>query len=470
MPTVPTDLRQRLERHHQEHVLAEWDRLDEGARAGLLAQLQALDLERLAQLYAQRDKPIDLPAPERISPVPIVRQGQDEKAARSRGEEALRQGQVGLVLVAGGQGSRLGFHRPKGMFPVTPVACHSLFQVHAEKALALGRRHGKPLPFLIMTSDATHDETVAYFAENGHFGLAPADVAFFRQGTMPALELATGKLLVESPGRLFASPNGHGGTLTALADSGLLASMRERGVRHLFYFQVDNPLVKIADPFFLGHHLAVDAEASSKIVPKETPEDRVGNLVQVDGRCAMIEYSDLPKKLAEQRRPDGELLLGAANPAIHLFSVEFLERMARTATTSLPFHVARKKVPHLHEAEPATENALKFEMFVFDVLPLAERWCVVETSHREEFAPLKNKDGKDSPETCARAQVELAADWLAHAGVTLPRLPDGAPRYAVEISPLFALDKEELAARLPAGTTIAGPTFFGPERGEGRNR
>ena len=164
------------------------------------------------------------------------------------GEEALRAGEVAVLVVAGGQGTRLGFDHPKGLFPIGPVSNKSLFQIHAEKVLALRRRYGAAVPLLVMTSQATHAATEAFFAENRYFGLPKEEVHFFRQGTMPALDLATGKLLMEAPGRLFLSPDGHGGTLTALASSGLLARLRKKGIRHIFYFQVDNPLVKVADP------------------------------------------------------------------------------------------------------------------------------------------------------------------------------------------------------------------------------
>src|SRR5262249_7613026 len=168
------------------------------------------------------------------------------------------------------------------------------------------------------------------------------DVFFFCQGTMPALDLATGKLLLEAPGRLFTSPNGHGGVLLALSESGLLD---QRGIRHIFYFQVDNPLVNVADPLFLGHHIASSAEVSSKIVPKEAT-DRLGNMVVIDGRCRMIEYSDLPEHLARQTDEHGRLRIWAGSPAIHIFAVDFLKRVAQ-GRFHLPFHLARKKVPYL---------------------------------------------------------------------------------------------------------------------------
>jgi len=460
MLPVPADLKRRLRDYGQEHVLAAWDRLDDGARGNLLAQLQAVDLEQLRRLYANRDREIGVPTAERIAPVAVIGIDSDPREPRQLGEQSLRRGEVAAILVAGGQGTRLGFDNPKGMFPIGPVSNKTLFQIHAEKVLATSRRYGTPVPFLVMTSPATDAETKEFFTQHGHFGVPASDVHFFCQGTMPALDLATGKLLMEAPGRLFTSPNGHGGTLTALSDSGLLDRMRDRGIKHFFYFQVDNPLVKVADPIFFGHHLKANAEMSSKIVAKDTPTEKVGNMVLIDGRCSIIEYSDLPKELAEQRDDHGKLRIWAGSPAIHYFSVDFLERATR-GHARIPFHVARKKVPHVDEngnrIEPKKENALKFEMFIFDVLPLADRWAVVETSRREEFVPLKNATGADSPPVVKQAISDLAGEWLARAGVALPRRPDGSSAVPLEISPLYALDSAELERKVDRNLQIAGP-------------
>jgi len=463
MIAVPDDLRQRLQKYGQEHVLAGWDRLSDEERRGLFDQLRRLDLRQLRELYARRDHSFAVPPPERIRPVPVIPADADAAEARRQGEEALRRGEVAVLLVAGGQGSRLGFDHPKGVFPVGPVSNKTLFRIHAEKVLARRRRHGKPLPFLVMTSPATDAETRAFFAEHDNFGLPAGEVDFFCQGTMPALDLATGRLILEAPGRLFLSPNGHGGTLTALADSGLLERLRRRGVRHVFYFQVDNPLVKVADPAFLGHHIRARAEVSAKVVPKESPTDKLGNLVLVDGRCTMIEYSDLPESLARQTDEQGRLRIWAGSPAIHIFDVEFLRRMVGEGV-KIPFHVARKKVPYLDAngtvVQPDRENALKFELFIFDVLPLADRWAIVETSRREEFMPLKNASGADSPETVRQAQSDLCADWLERAGVKVLRKADGSAAVALEVSPLYALDAEELATKVDRSLKIDGPTYL----------
>ncbi|MDY3554552.1 UDPGP type 1 family protein [Gemmata sp. JC717] len=377
--------------------------------------------------------------------------------ARAVGEEALRRGEVAVLLVAGGQGSRLGFDQPKGMYPVGPVSNATLFQVHAEKVLAVSRRYGRPVPFLVMTSQATHTETEAFFRANNFFGLAPKDVVFFRQGTMPAVDIATGKILLEAPGKLFLSPNGHGGTLTALRETGTLAQMQGRGIKHVFYFQVDNPLVKVCDPDFLGNHIQAKSEASSKVVYKEQPGEKVGILAVVNGRCAIVEYSDLPAEMAAERAEDGTLRFRAGNPAIHLFDLRFLERV--TGTGGLTYHVARKKVPHLDPTTgefvtPAKENALKFELFIFDALPMADHWVAMETSREEEFAPLKNATGADSPETVHRAMSALHASWLRRSGATV------SEGVLVEISPLFALDAEECAGRVAPDTQVKSPAYF----------
>jgi UDP-N-acetylglucosamine/UDP-N-acetylgalactosamine diphosphorylase len=457
-------LHKHLEQHGQQHVLAWWEHLSEGQRRELDEQVRALDLPALRKLFEQRGHTYAVPPPERIAPVPVVPHDSPDNAdARRRGEDTLRAGEVAVLLVAGGQGSRLGFEHPKGMFPVGPVSGKSLFQMHAETVLATQRRYGRPVPFLVMTSPATDAETRDFFSGQDYFGLPREEVHFFRQGTMPALDLATGKLLLEERHRLFLSPDGHGGTLTALADSGLLDRLAARGVRHVYYFQVDNPLVKIAEPTFLGHHLMRRSEASSKIVAKRSPQEKVGVFAQVDGRCTLIEYSDLPADLGKQTDEGGRLRLWAGNPAIHLFDMAFLERVTRGADR-IPFHVAKKKVPHIdHRGEPVQpehENALKFERFIFDVLPLAERWVLVETPRREEFAPLKNATEADSPETVRQALCDLAADWLERAGVAVPRDAEGHATQLLEVSPLLALDAEEFRAKFKGGGKILGPGYF----------
>ncbi|QJW93825.1 UTP--glucose-1-phosphate uridylyltransferase [Frigoriglobus tundricola] len=458
MTSPPPHLQDRLSKFGQEHVLRGWDALDADTRTRLVQHLSAIDFAELDALRHQATKPPES-VPADIRPVPITPAAFTAEET-ARGAEALRRGAVAALLVAGGQGSRLGVLKPKGTFPAGAVSGAPLYQIHAEKVLALSRRAGRPVPFLVMTSPATDTDTRAFFAEHANFGLRAEQVRFFQQGTMPAVCPHSGRLLLEAPGKLFLSPNGHGGTLTALADSGVLADLVSHGVEHVFYFQVDNPLVKVCDPGFIGRHIGTGSEASSKVVAKTEPGEKVGVLVATNGRCGIIEYTLLPKHLAEQREPTGELSFRAGSPAIHVFSVPFLERVTRTAAGSLPYRTALKAVSHYdpHRGETVAAvgkepNAVKFERFIFDALPHAERWLAVETPRAEEFAPIKNATGPDSPDTSRAAQVALHAQWLKRAGVETHGHP-------VEVSPLFALDADELAARIPAGTTITEPTVL----------
>ena len=435
------DVQHQLQKYSQHHLLEAWDQLPADIQKEFAQQLASIDFTELAKLTCEGGKKTVL-SPTAIDLAPLQIEQPDPKY-RTKGETALQAGQVAVLLVAGGQGTRLGFDQPKGMFPVGPVSGASLFQIHAEKVLALSRRYRHPVPFLVMTSRATHEPTVQFFNSNNFFGLSPSQVRFFQQGEMPAVDMTTGKVLLETPGQVALSPNGHGGTLIALAESGLLAELKASGVQHIFYFQVDNALVNIADPTFIGQHIATNSEASSKVVLKTRPEEKVGLLALVNHRCGIIEYSDLPQEMNNARDTDGQLTYRAGNPAIHCFSVPFLERVTSGAER-LSFHIARKKVPYYNAAtgtvvSPSSENAYKFELFIFDALPLAERYLVVETKREDEFAPLKNATGPDSLTTVQELMQDRDRRWLARAGVTVS---DGVK---VEISPLLGLSAEEVA-------------------------
>lgn len=459
-------LRDLLTPHGQEHLLAFWDELDSAEQDALTTEIRAIDFARLAELYRTRGAAHDVHAlVDRAGPPPAFRLDTTQNRfspdqARHRATEALAAGQVGVILVAGGQGTRLGFPHPKGMYPIGPVSEHSLFQIHIEKIVAAARRHGTWIPLYLMTSPATHDETVAYLAQNDRFGLPEEDLRIFCQGTMPAVDAASGKVLLATPSHLALSPDGHGGTLAALERSGSLDDARRRGIKHLFYFQVDNPLVDICGREFVGYHLLAGSEMSTQVIAKREPLERVGNVVEVDGRLHMIEYSDLPEEIAGGRNADGSLAIWAGSIAVHVFDLDFLQRMV-DRSDALPFHVARKKVPHIdahgRAIRPEKPNAIKFERFIFDLLPSAERAIVVEVDPARAFAPLKNAPGEkaDTPEAVRAQLVAEHTRWLFRHGV---EVSDGV---AVEISPLFALDAEELAGKVSPTTRVTEPTFFG---------
>ncbi len=475
LPDSAKDSHERLVSHlaswRQEGVLRWWRQLSPRQQEQLRGQAKDVDLELLQHLFEQANsgEASSLRAPEAIRPAAAVEladladgEPQSQRASR-RGRQALRDGQVAVVLVAGGQGTRLGHAGPKGTFPIGPVSNKSLFQIHAEKILALSRRYGAPLPLYVMTSPGNDRQTRDFFADHGFFGLERHQVVFFQQGMMPALDRRTGGLLMADKHQIAMSPNGHGGVVKALAEGGHLADMRRLGIRYLFYYQVDNPLVKVADPTYLGHHIAAGAEMSLKVVRKLHPQEKMGVVVDADGRLQIIEYSDLPDEIAQRRTPDGGLEIWAGSIAVHVFNVEFLESLAAGALR-LPYHRAVKKVPYLNDdgelVHPEEPNAVKFEMFVFDALPLARKALVVETSRQEEFEPLKNADGENSPVSVRQAMSNLFASWLGDVKIQVPYRPDGSVAVPIEISPLLALDAEELRDRLPWCGPVNGPVLL----------
>jgi UDP-N-acetylglucosamine/UDP-N-acetylgalactosamine diphosphorylase len=459
------ELANHLSEFDQQHALAFWDELDEAARERLRAQLSEVDLHQLRELFhgkVAEENWADLAKRAHTPPARKLTDQLSAEQADEAGLKALAAGHVAVVIVAGGQGSRLGFEHPKGMYSIGPVSGASLFQILLEKIAARARVAGMRIPLYLMTSPATHEETVAYFAANERFGLPSEDVKIFCQGTMPAVDAASGRLLLSEKHELALSPDGHGGTLRGLVTSGCLADMHARGVRHVFYCQVDNPLVTMCDPRFLGYHLLAGSEMSTQVVAKKHSREKVGNVVSLDGKLRILEYSDLnplEDEIVERRAADGSPIFWAGNTASHVFETAFLERMAASGT-ALPFHVARKAVPHVNAAgqrvEPREPNAIKYERFIFDLLPEARQAIVVEIDPALTFAPVKNAPGEayDSPDTVRAQMIALHAAWLREAGCEV------APGVAVEVSPLFAQNAEELAARIPPGLTVTAPRYF----------
>jgi len=442
----------------QGHVFRFWTELTDGQRARLAAQAAEIDLAEIARLHrtlvaAQAGPGVDF---SRLQPPPCERlpeHGGDAALwaqARARGEAALRAGQVAAFTVAGGQGTRLGYDGPKGTFAVTPVKAKPLFRVFAEKILAAGRRHGRPLHWFIMTSHANHGQTEEFFRAHRFFGLDAGRVHFFRQGRMPAVDF-DGRILLEGKADIALSPDGHGGSLRALHRSGALDLMQREGVTTISYFQVDNPLVRCVDPAFIGFHLLRDSEMSSKMVTKAYAEEKVGHFCASDGKLLVVEYSDLPMEMQREKTAEGRLRFEAGSIAIHVLDREFVRRLAGGGPRAeLPFHRADKKVPCIDEAgnelKPSKPNGVKFEMFVFDAIPHARNAIVVETARADDFSPVKNAGGVDSPATCRDDQLRQFARWLRAAGATVPVDATGLPPVRIEISPLFGDDPESVAA------------------------
>ena len=471
-PRRPDDLLRAFRDAGQGHVFRWWDELDAAARERLLSQLRRIDLVQMARLAdgARRGAlgaALDgqVARPDFIPLSADAAQEAKRRAARELGEERIAAGAVAALTVAGGQGTRLGSEAPKALFPIAPVTGKSLLQMHAEQILATRRRYGAVVPWYIMTSDATHEPTRRFLNEHDCFGLGVGNVRCFQQRVLPALDHDF-RIVMTAKDSILLSPNGHGGTLLALRETGVLEEMTSRGVEQISYFQVDNPLVRAVDPVFIGFHCRPNAEMSSKAIPKRDPGERVGAFVRIGGRLTVVEYSDLSPEQMRRRAPDGPLLYGLGSPAIHVISVAFVRRETEGGLR-LPFHLVEKSSPFLDDSgrvvEPECNNIYKFETFIFDALRDAERSVIIEASRAEEFSPVKNAEGEDSVETCRRDLVARCARWLESADADVRRRDDGAPAMPLEISPLHALDVEELAGKTPKGLRVEEALYLGPD-------
>lgn len=473
MTTESRQIDERLLRHLQEHgqsrVLKWLDELDGAARQRLTEQLAGLDFERLARLRELIGvPPTDIGFLD-VSPAPIERipltaeQQESERKIAQIGQRALEADRVAALTVAGGQGTRLKYDHPKGMYPVTPIRQKSLFELFAEQILAARRRYGCALPWLIMTSPTNDAETRQFFETNGFFQLGPDSVHFFVQQTNPMLD-SQGRLLLAEEDELLVGPDGHGGAFAALAASGLLEVLREGGWDVLSYFQVDNPLVTVADRRFIGHHLHRDADFSCKVVPKRDPDEGLGLVVMKGDRPAIIEYTDVPEDVAGARLPSGRLYLPYGSIAVNIIDVPFCERVAQQQD-GLPWHVIKKQYEVIGEdgrkVRVPLEGCYKFERFIFDALAFADECAFVEVRRDDDFAPVKNAEGADSPETARELMQRRWLHWLQAAGVAV-NVPTNFDSPVVEISPLYAADAKELKDRLEPGWELSFPLLLEP--------
>lgn len=364
---------------------------------------------------------------------------------KAAGEQLFQHGEVAMLTVAGGLGTRLNFSGPKGLLPVTPLKHKPLFQVFSEKIKALQRRYGRPIHWLIMTSEETDLATRRAFEEQRWHDAA--HLHFFKQGTCPVFT-QDGACAIREDGRVCFHPNGHGGVFRALQDAGLLQKLQDWHISVLSYFQVDNPLVYLGDTLFLGLHQQQASEFSTKIVQKREPAERVGLFVQNQVQLELVEYCDVPQTLNAARDGQGRLLYRCGNTAIHLISVDFLQKHIQV---SLPCHVVQKKITTWDPMRKVyvEELGYKLEKFIFDALPYARHPLLWEIERSEEFSPVKNATGNDSLATCQRDQQLRWQRWLEKKHLNQEKSLDVPPSFIkniqMEISPLFSDNFEEFS-------------------------
>lgn len=447
------ELKAKYEAHGQGHVFKFFEELHESEKTSFLQQLSAVPIEKLNKFFKDATEGNVEKDKAGIRPVfksDVVRMGDDPAAERrwwDLGLEAIRAGKVAVVTLAGGQGTRLGSSLPKGCFDIGLPSHKSLFQLQAERIIRLTKLTGTAIPWYVMTSGPTHQNTVDFFQSNVFFGLLPSQIKFFQQGVLPALSLDEGKIFLQSKGSLALSPDGNGGIYAALRTHGIIEELEAKGVQYVHMHSVDNCLVHMADPVFLGLCMERGVDCASKAVAKTDPKESVGILSRRCSDCKMVvaEYSELDPKLADAVDEQGSLCFNTANIAVHMFSTAFLRAICYDPSLHLPYHVAKKKIPSIDmESGVALTGppiGIKLEAFIFDVLEHAQNPVILQVDRWAEFAPLKNASGsapEDTPEACRERLFALHKRWLGEAGALV--LGEGP----CEISPLISYAGEGL--------------------------
>ena len=392
-----------LKMYNQEHIIKLLENLDDQKKQALVEQISKIDFHQLKELYDNTKKEIEIKE-NKIEPLPYLdkkklSEEQKEKFQRL-GEAILEKGEYAVVTMAGGQGTRLGHPGPKGTFKLDVYGKGKyLFEILAENLKEANQKYGKIIPWYIMTSKENNDETIEFMEKHNYFGYDKNSVRFFAQSELPLLDV-NGKLLIGKDMKIKEASDGNGGTYSSLRASGCLAEMKEKGIKWVFIGSVDNALLKMADTILLGMAIDKKVQIASKSVVKANPHERVGVFCKMNGHPKVIEYTELPEKMAQEVDDEGELKYGESHIMCNLYTIEAIEKISKE---TLIYHSAFKKNAYIDEEGkeviPTEPNSYKFESFIFDAFELFDDIAILRGKREDDFAPVKNKDGVDSPKT-----------------------------------------------------------------------
>ena len=417
-----SSLLKHLQQAGQTHLLRYIDDLAESEARALVAQVSQLDFDLIKRAHESAIKPQGL---QNVEPMPVIRDFKSKEAQwKLEGLAQIAAGRVGAIILAGGQGTRLGFEGLKGAYDAGFPSGKSIFQLQVERLVKVRAMANDAcsttaasLPLYVMTSSANDEETRTFFEKHSFFGMDPADVFLFEQGMIPAVTEAEGKVILETKSSVAMSPDGNGGLFAALDRSGAIADMERRGILYTHVFAVDNPLSCPGDPFFVGCCVSNNVEAGNLCVSKARWDERVGVAALRDGKFHVVEYSELTEEMA--KKPSGSgLAFGAANICNHFFTTAFIRDKVIPGMKA-SHHAARKAIPCVDDPKPKTPNGIKLELFIFDAFPLASSYLAVEVDRESYFAPIKNASGGDSPATAKAMVTALHKKWLIDAGAEL---------------------------------------------------
>ncbi|CAN1225497.1 UDP-N-acetylglucosamine diphosphorylase 1 [Linum grandiflorum] len=458
LPPPPQALLERLKDYGQEDVFSLWEELSADERDFLVKDIESLDLPRLDRIIRCSLQSQALPVAA-IEPVPEgsvstveARTMEEKERWWKMGLKAISGGKLAVLLLSGGQGTRLGSDDPKGCFNIGLPSGKSLFQLQAERILCVqrlaaheaseGSGGSAQIHWYIMTSPFTDESTRKFFEWHKYFGLEADQVTFFQQGTIPSVA-NDGRFIMETPYRVSKAPDGNGGVYSALKSSRLLDDMASRGIKYVDCYGVDNALVRVADPTFLGYFIDKGVSAAAKVVRKAYPQEKVGVFVRrgKGGPLTVVEYSELDQSLASAvNQQTGRLRFCWSNVCLHMFTLEFLNQVANGLEKDSTYHLAEKKIPSIH----GFTMGYKLEQFIFDAFPYAPSTALFEVLREEEFAPVKNANGSnyDTPDSARLLVLRLHSRWVVAAGV--------------EVNPLCSYAGENLEA------ICRGRTFHAP--------
>ena len=397
------EIKHKLKKYGQEHLLIFYDKLDEKKQNELLKQIDEIDFDLINSIYS-RTRDILKQEDAKIEPIDFI----DKYKLKDRykyyediGKKAIKEGKLACVTMAGGQGTRLGHSGPKGTFDIGLESHKSLFELLCDYLKDESSKYNVQIPWFIMTSKQNNQDTIDFFKKNKYFGYEK-NIYFFIQGELPMVD-TEGKILIDEDGLIKEAADGHGGVYESLLKSGMTEKMKELGVEWVFIGGIDNCLVKMVDPVLMGIAIDKGVTAAGKSVVKANPHEKVGAFCKKNGRPAVIEYSEITDEMAEARDENGELLYGESHILCNLFNISAIERMGKTP---LPYHSAYKKATYIdkdgNKVVPDSPNAYKFEAFLFDAFGEVDDMAILRVKREEEFAPVKNATGVDSPETARK--------------------------------------------------------------------
>ena len=392
-----------LKEYNQDHIINLYNKLDETKKQELVDQINKIDFHQIMELYDNTKKEIEIKENkiESISYLDKEKLSKEQKDELDHlGEEVIRNGEYAVVTMAGGQGTRLGHTGPKGTFKLDVYGKGKyLFDILADNLKEANKKYDIVIPWYIMTSKENNKETVEFLEKNNYFGYGKSNVTIFMQNELPLID-TDGKLLISKSLKIKEASDGNGGTYASLRESGCLADMKEKGIKWIFIGGVDNVLLKMADVTLIGAAIKKGVQIASKSVVKANPHEKVGVFCKMNGHPKVIEYAELPEKMAEEVDKDGELKYGESNIMCHLYTIDAIEKMSKE---TLMYHSAFKKNSYLDETGkeiiPEEPNSYKFESFIFDAFEFFDDMAVLRVKREDEFAPVKNKEGADSPKT-----------------------------------------------------------------------